>query len=312
MVFKHTYQDWKQGNIIWNSIESNKYVKDYISDACKEKIKLKQRQILKYESTKLVENLVSTYNLDRRNDTNRTTTFNKFLETINNLLNGDVDSFKDTIILDEEEAMTQPSPIENKVKIVPPLDWLSFSKIEIIGIQKAYQDFYKFGKWNAEVVETPKREELWKYVDFRYTVFAKAYHDFGKRLRQYDGLVSNTFQSKIDSYYLALLRSDLIRLRFISNHTDRELFIKMFQGYYLMSNERVIWIKNLDCLRYLIILLEKLISHHREYGKWQVVCNCFVKDGNIAINPDSLRKATKIENNPIEKQQLEDVISRIR
>lgn len=35
MDYKHSYKDWEEGRLFWNSIESNKYEENYISEDCK-------------------------------------------------------------------------------------------------------------------------------------------------------------------------------------------------------------------------------------------------------------------------------------
>ena len=295
---------------MWNSIVSNRYENNYISQGCKLQIQQAQEQIFKQESENLLENLIASYNLNRRKDTNRGSTINKLLDTINNLFYGDIDSFENTIILDEEQAMTQSLPIEFKNKLIPPLNWASFNKSDIKYIQDAYSKFNETGNWDYSVVETSNKERLFTHVNFRYSLFAKAYHDLSKSLRQYNGVINNTFESEIDSDVLARLRVDLMKHGFIAKEADRLLFIKIFQGYYLLQSERINWLKSLDCLRYFIITMN-ILKHQKEYGKWEVASNCFLNN-NVIINPDTLRKATKIDKSPIEKQQLESILSSIK
>lgn len=182
------------------------------------------------------------------------------LKTIDNLFNGKIEDFADAIILDQEQAMTAPLLIELYNKVIPPLNIVSFNEYDIYGIRKAHLEFYTSNQWNIEVIETLNRIELWKYIDFRNTIFSSTYHVFPLRLRQYKGVVSNTFQSNIDGFLLARLPVDIIKHGFISPETDRELFIKCFHGYYLLNDERFDWLKSLDCLRYFIICLGPLVG----------------------------------------------------
>lgn len=308
MTFKYTYKDWQEGSIIWNSIESNKYEKNYISEDCIAKIRKHQQVILRNESNKITENLIRSYISNRRKSRDRNTLLSGLLRTIDNLLNKDVDSFKDTTVLDEKQAMMETIPKELKVKVIPPLNWTTFERNQIFWIQEAYSHFYTLNEWNIEVVETPIEEQLSTFVEYNGTIRAQAFIEFARRLRQYEGVIFNTFKSEVNDFNLGQLRVDLINRGFIAKTTNRELFIKMFQGYYLFKNERLNWLKNLDSLRYFITQLDSKLTYSREYPKWVVVCNCFMKDDKD-INSESLRKATKIDNYSKEKVRLENIVS---
>ncbi|MGV6832658.1 MAG: hypothetical protein ACWA5P_13985 [bacterium] len=310
MNYRYTYNDWEKGNIIWNDIESHKYDDDYISNRCISKIQNHQQIILDDISNEYTENLVKGYISNRRKSRDRSTLVSGLLRTIDNLLNKDIDSFKDTITMDEKQAMTESFTLERKVKIIPPLNWTMFDRNDIDWIQRAYSHFYTLDKWNIEVIETPVKEELSKYVECKNTINAKAYNDFPRRLRQYNGVVFNTFSSDIGDFKLGQLRSDLIKKGLISRDTNREYFIKAFSGYYLFRNERISWLKNLETLRYFITQLNNEITYQKDYGKWQVVCNCFVR-GNKDINSDSLRKATNITAFKDQKDDLDDILSSV-
>ena len=311
MPYKHRYNDWDEGKIIWNDIESHKYEEFYISTDCIFKIQQRQQLILAKESKILIDIFIEQYSLNRRSDTNRNTTVNKLLQTIENLFNSDLSTFNDVIILDEEQANINSKPVEFKNKEIPPSNFTHLNAFDIKMIQSIFLDFTTSCRWNYTVIETPKRKELWKFVEFRGLLFAKTYYDFSIRLRQYDGLINNTFQSEFSYYKLTELRLALIRLGFIDKETDRDLFVKMFEGYYLMKHERINWLKNLDCLRYFIIQLDNKLKHQPQYGKWQVVSNCIFKNYS-EINPNTVRKATKIDNYPKEKMQLDIIITALK
>lgn len=61
----------------------------------------------------LINHYIESYNLNRRSDTNKASAVNKFLITINNLFNGNVDSFKDTLLIDKEKALTEITTNKN-------------------------------------------------------------------------------------------------------------------------------------------------------------------------------------------------------
>ena len=170
MSYKYTYQDWEEGKIIWNDVESNKYENNYISKECIAEIKIHQQKTLDIISYRYTENLVKGYIADRRKSRDRDTLVSGLLKTIDNLLNKDVDSFRDTITLDEKQAITESIPKERKVKVIPPLNWLNFDSNEIYWIQNAYSNFLTWGQWNTEVIETPIEEELPKYIESKISL----------------------------------------------------------------------------------------------------------------------------------------------
>ncbi len=309
MSYKYSHKDWEEGKITWTDIESHKYQKDFISNECVCKIQKHQQKILDDESYRYTENLVKGYIFNRRKSSSRSTLVSGLLKTIDNLLNKDVDSFKDTIVLDEEQAMKEAVPKEYIVKVIPPLNWTNYDRSDIYWIQQAYSNFYTLGQWDIEVVETSNKKHLSKYVEFKGAVLAKAYIDFARRLRQYEGDILNTFKSDMSDYELGKMRVDLIKRGFISKNTNRKLFIKAFQGYYLFKNERIVWLKNIHTLRYFIIQLGTKLSYQKEYGKWQIVANCFVQYNSETIDPDTVRKANKIDEYPLEKTRLDNTLS---
>lgn len=307
---EYIYQDWKNGNINWMELESRKHEENLISKECLDKIQNHQKEILDAESKKLLENLISNYNLKLRADTNRGSAIKMLLDTIQNLLTSPPEEFKDTTILDEVEVYTQSTPVEYKMKEIPPLGWTHFDQQDIIGIQRQHQHYLMFGSWNIEVVETPTIEKLSTHIEFKHCVQAKAYNDFAIRLRKYSGIIKNTFVSKIQDFTLYRLRVDLSKQGFIEENYDRDLFVKAFQGYYILKHEKIKWLKPLDCLNYFIAGMEKDkgITFPKEYKKWETVCNCFSSNGN-EINTDTLRKAKHINKYPEEKAQIDQLIS---
>ncbi|KQC30219.1 hypothetical protein [Flagellimonas eckloniae] len=307
---RYTYQDWKNGNINWMTLESKKYEENLISKECLDKIQIHQKDILEAESKKILENLISNYNLKLRADTNRGSAIKMLLDTIQNLLTSSPEKFKDVTILDEEEAYTQLIPIEYKMKKILPLGWVDYTEQDIKGIQKQYQQFLMRGTWNTEVVETPIMEQLSNNVEYRHCVLAKTYHDFAFRLRQYSGIIVNTFISDSDTFDLYAIRVKLREAGFIKYDYSKELFVKAFTGYYLMKHEKIKWLKPLDCLNYFIVSLEKTkeVKFPKEYKKWGTVCNCFSSNGSD-INQETLRKATHIDKYPIEKAQIDHLTS---
>lgn len=311
MRFKYSFQDWENGIITWNSIISSKYETDFISENCIAKINSRQKEIFIDQAKLYLDSLVKNYNLKRRSDTNRPTTLNKLLQTIDNLFNGDVLSFENTTLLDEEQALTESIPIEYKKKVIPPLDLVEFDKIDIEFIQEKFKHYINTGVWDFSVVDTPSLNDLQNNIDYYTSIAAKAYYDFKTRLNSYEGHIYNTFNCRIDDYILKQICVDLKRDGFISEESSTTFFPKIFKGYYVLQKENVTWLKNQECLNYFISQMKGHLTYNKDYGLWGVTTNCF-SGKDFVFKKSSLRRAKKIDKYPNYKAQIDKILSRVK
>ncbi len=299
--YRYNAESWLEGEISWTSIECYVDEGNYISQECIVKIQSKQSEIFKDEVKRYAEVIIEKYAKFHRKETNRKSLVGKWLKTIDNLFEGSIKDFDETILLEDEHSQF---PLEIRKKKIPPLDWFYYSQNELIGVQKYYKEFLRLSQWDISEVDTPNTIELWKNMDFKSVVLAATYYKILQRLRRSNGIVYNSFFSDVPKYKLASLRVDLIKYNFISKDSDRELFIKTFNGYYLLNSERIVWLQTLDCLRYFITQINGCFSINKEYGLWGTVCNCFQsEDGNI--NSKTLRKADRINKSPELKIKLD-------
>lgn len=292
MSFHYTYQNWKEGTLLWNGIDSNWNRNDYISKNCILQINTEQDEIFNREAKLITERLLNTYLVEKRTDTNRETTLKNIYKTVENLLYGDVDSFTDTTLLFESHGNgIYELSDEIDRKLIPPMEWDDFDFIQIQSIQKAFK-FYKnnSSKWNYKTVQTPVIKDLNKHVDYFGEVNAKAYLDYSNRLRRRNGLIYNSFNTSISEHKLSKIRSGLKKGRFIDKESDSIFFEKVFLKNYIFQDERINWIGSKQALRHFVIHIEATFSESDKRSKWNTLQNCFVINGE-EINPDSIRKS---------------------
>jgi hypothetical protein len=313
MSFKHTYRDWKEGNLLWNDIVSNEFEESYISNECKSKIDVEQKQLFNSISKNHLLILVDEFAIKNRDVISKTDSIISYLKTIENLFNGVINNFGDTKVIFQEKVPPYSYSAITKRKLIPPLSIDAFNEVDIQMIREARTKFLSSGKWNFKVIETPKINKLVNHPTYQAEVWAKTYYDFAKRLNLNNGNFRNTFNSKVHSYLLKSLRVSLHKGSFISKTTDVELFIKIFKSCYLFSDERIIWLKSLSSLNYFISELEKLgLEYPKDYDKWEVVANCFAKERDKKISKDSLRKIKKSEILLDDKKRIDGMISFIK
>ncbi len=313
MEYKYTYKDWEEGIINYDSIIANSDTDYYISNDSISKIRKKQRQIFSSESRKRVKILFTRYISKYRDEEDKNEVVNSLLETIHNLFYMDINSFEDVNTLDLSEAQKNQIPEEKYVKKIPPFNFLAFDKNTLLLIKEVKERYDNERDWDFQVVKTPIIEDLNKHVDYIAEVNTKAYYEFSKQIEAEKGAIYNTFISeKLEENSLGIFRADLIKYGFIDRDIERYRFIKIFQGYYLLEGEEINWLKSQNSLNYTISEIIKLglISIPKNYGKWEIVRNCFRIKGK-KITQTNLRVAHKNKITINDKKKLSELINNL-
>ncbi|WP_339695878.1 hypothetical protein [uncultured Marixanthomonas sp.] len=292
MSFSYTYQDWKEGKILWNGVDGNWHRSDYIAKGCIAQINSEQEKIFEREAKLITERLLEDYVVEKRTDTNRETTIKNTYKTVENLLGGDVNSFNDTSLLFETRGDNYYE-LSDEIdrKLIPPRNWDDFDESEIRSIQDAYENYKNRGdQWNYKTVQTPIIEILNKHIDYIGEVNAKAYLDYSNHLRKFNGEVYNSFDTHISEYRLSKIRSKLKKGNFIDERTNSIYFERVFQKKYIFRSERINWIGTKQSLRCFIQKIETSFEKTDTRSKWGTLQNCFIYNGE-EIEPDTIRKA---------------------
>jgi len=290
MQFQYTYEDWKEGRILWNSILSHTFDSDYISEECQIKIEKDQRLIFKDMAKHTEKSVHQTFIKDYRSSKEINSIARRWFETIDNLFSGDLNSFEETEIVDLEQGLTETQVNIDVVCVIPPVGSIQFNKRLIQLIREAKEEYENTHTWNHNFVQTPIINDLRNHQDFLAELYANAYTNFSKRLRRYGGMTTNTFGSGYEEFSLRRFKVDLSKAGFIDSRIDTELFVKIFDEYLLLQTERMNWLESLDSLHYLIDSLS--LTTPEGIGVWDTVSNCFIIKGK-EIDSDNLRKANR-------------------
>lgn len=313
MKYSYSYADWISGKILWNHIESNREKKEYISRECIELIESDQRDILKFQANEIETELIVSYVIEKRGDTNRENTLKLWFESVRNLYHGDIDSFNDTsFIFESQESNIHIISEEIDKKVIPPIRIEEFDKKEIEYIQNSYKAYKLNGnKWDFKVVQTPIVKDLALHIEYIGEVNAKAYLDFTNHLRKNNGDFINSLDTNIKEHNLSKIRAGLKKVKFIESNVSAKGFENLFQKKYILGVEKINWLVSKYAFKYFIQQVEKYSSKDKLNNKWSTVSNCFLLE-NQSIDSENIRKAKPIKQSSIEIDKIDEIFKKLK
>lgn len=312
MSTKHTFKDWKEGKITWNTI-----VGDYHDDNscitadCVAKINKLQKEIFNRQCKLKLEELKEGFFIKNRDEQDREESLRLQLKTIDNLFNKPIEQLNKTsyIVLGEKDE--SGNLVEHFVRSIPPLNLSRFSSTEIKIIRESRNYSFSNGLWNHEVIETPHIESLKNDVFFNGVTWAKAYSDFAKSLKKYKGSFQNSFSSFFNRRQLNKLLKELIEKGFVSKQTGFAQILNVFGKSFILKDERVKWLKSNVSLKYFITQLDSkdLIDEPFGYRKWETVTNCFITSSISDFKTEeNLRKVKFSELSSSDKEKIDNIL----
>ncbi|MEO2063265.1 MAG: hypothetical protein ABGW97_09805 [Christiangramia sp.] len=305
--YQYNFEDWLNGNINWMSIEVNQISNSYIKQEDIKLIREKQKEIFNEEFSKVFEKKKSDFVNSIKGVPNREYEINRHLKTFENLLLGDIEAFKDEEVSEVSNGDYQ-NPIFYSVKVVPPLDLTYFDKNDLENIQNAYKYLQDNGDWNYESVEVSDRKKLYKHVEFKGHLWAKVGYELLKYMSRFKDSPFNGYLIEMDKMEgLDKLRAGLKRKDYLSKKVKKSEFIKLFNGKYILQDQKVNWLSNYNSLRYLLTGILNKRATSKNYGFYETAANCFlIRHG--CINPETLRKATEEKISSTERADLDRMI----
>lgn len=310
-MYRYTVEDWLAGGIKWMDIETNRHSGNYISEQDIEAIRNNQKKVFDEEFSKKFNKKKSEFVTSLRGVPNRPLEISRNIRTHENIIWGNIEEFEDEEMA-EIVNWNYKDPEFYSVKVVPPLGLTDFDQIDLEGIQKAYAYRRDTGEWKYETVEVFDRIELHRFSEFIGHLNAKVSHELLKYLTNvkdtpYNSyLIEDKYIDKVD-----LLCSGLKRNGYISRKEERGNLKKIFNGKYILQDQRINWFGSQNSLNYLITKIKPIVRLSKNYGLQETASNCFLLKGE-EINPENLRKASGDKIDIEETSKMDKIIAKLK